>query len=82
MKVANLLVQHNVPLAVADHLSPLVRDIFSDSETAQDYASARTKTTCIVNGSLAPHFRSALMNVMKSEPFYIAVDGSNDTSLE
>ena len=48
VKVANLLVQHNVPLAIADHLSPLVRDIFSDSETAQDYASARTKTTCIV----------------------------------
>ena len=82
MKVANLLVQHNVPLAIADHLSPLVRDIFGDSETAQDYASARTKTTCIVNGSLAPHFRSALVNVMKSEPFSIAVDGSNDSSLE
>ena len=43
VKVANLLAQHNVPLAVADHLNPLVRDIFSDSETAQDYASARTK---------------------------------------
>ena len=63
-------------------LVTLVRDIFSDSETAQDYASARTKTTCIVNGSLAPHFRSALVNVMKSELFSIAVDGSNDSGLE
>lgn len=36
VKVANLLIQHNVPVAVADHLSPLVRDIFSNSETAQD----------------------------------------------
>ena len=31
VKVANLLFQHNVPLAVTDHLSPLLKDIFSDS---------------------------------------------------
>ena len=30
-----LLAQHNVPLALADHLSPLIRDIF-DGEVASD----------------------------------------------
>ena len=82
VKVANLLVQHNIPLAVTDHLGPLVRDIFSDSEIAQHYASARTKTMCIVNGSLAPYFRSALVSAMRSAPFSIAIDGSNDNGLE
>lgn len=81
MKVANLLVQHNVPLAIADHLSPLFKDIFSDSDTGKGYASARTKTTCIINGSLAPHFRAALVEAMRSQPYTIAVDGSNDNGL-
>ena len=76
------MVQHNLPLAIADHLSPLLRDIFSDSETAKGYASTRTKTTCIINGSLAPYFKSTLVSAMKSQPFTICIDGSNDTGLE
>ena len=73
--------QHNVPLAVTDHLSPLFQDIFFDSETAKGYASARTKTTCIINESLALHFKSRLTSTMKSGPFSVAVEGSNDLGL-
>ena len=58
VKVANALVHHNIPLAVADHLSPLFKDIFPDSDIAKERAS--TKTTCMINGSLAPHFKSAV----------------------
>lgn len=82
VKMANLLVQHNIPIAVADHLGPMMKDIFPDSSIAQGYASARTKTTCIINGSLGPHFKLALVDAMKSGPFSIAVDGSNDNGLE
>lgn len=82
MKVANALVQHNIPLAVADHLSPLLKDIFPDSDIAKGYASASMKTTCMINGSLAAHFKSELVHAMKSQPFSIAVDGSNDNGLE
>ena len=82
VKIANALVQHNIPLAVTDHLSPLLRDIFPDSDIAKEYTSASTKTTCMINGSLVPHFKSALVSAMKSQPFSIAVDGSNDSGLE
>ena len=74
--------QHNIPLSVADHLSPIFKDIFNDSEIAKAYSSASTKTTCILNGSLAPHFKSTLVEAMSSRPFAIAIDGSNDNSLE
>uniref|UniRef100_A0A1X7UVC4 DUF4371 domain-containing protein n=1 Tax=Amphimedon queenslandica TaxID=400682 RepID=A0A1X7UVC4_AMPQE len=80
--MTNLLVQHNVPLAVADHLSPLFSDIFPDSKIAKGYAAARMKTTCILNGSIAPYFKVTLIDVMKSRPFSIAIDGSNDSGLE
>ena len=74
--------QNNIPLAFTDQLSPLLKDIFPDSDIARGYAAASTKTTCLVNGSLAPHFKSALVNTMKIQPFSVAVDGSNDTGLE
>ena len=52
-----MLVQKNLPLAVADELTPLFRDIFSDSEIAKGYASRKTKTACIINGAIAPYFQ-------------------------
>ena len=82
VKVTNLLVQHNIPLSLADHLSPLIHNIFPDSEIAKCYSSARTKTTCILNGALAPHFKLVLVEKMKTAPFAIAIDGSNDTGLQ
>lgn len=56
VKIVNTLVQNNIPLSFSDQLSPLLRKIFHDSEVAKGYVArpARTKTTCIVNGSPAP----------------------------
>lgn len=82
VKIANALVQNNIPLAFTDCLSPRLRDIFPDSGIAREYASARTKTTCLVIGSVAPHFKKALVNALKMQPFSIAIDGSNNTGLE
>lgn len=80
--MANALVQHNIPLSFADHLNPLLRDIFPDTLTAKAYASASTKTTWIINGSLAPYYKSSLVELMKSQPYSIAIDGSNDSGVE
>lgn len=82
VKITNWLVQNNIPLAVTDDLSPMFKDIFPDSQIAKGYASARTKTTCILNGALAPHFRASLISAIKSAPFSLAIDGSNDAGLE
>ena len=82
VKIANALVQNNIPISFTDQLSPLLRDIFPDSEIVQGYASASTKTTCIINGSLAPFFKKSLIESMRSGPFSIAIDGSNDTGIE
>lgn len=52
MKIVNILVQHNIPLAFADH---------SNFFNARDYSSARIKTTCIVSDSLVHYFKSVLV---------------------
>ncbi|KAK1902456.1 Histone acetyltransferase mst2 [Dissostichus eleginoides] len=81
-KVAVAMVQHNVPFAVADHFSPLYKECFRDSPTAQGFKSASTKTTCIINEAVAPHFRKELVMKMRENPFTLFTDGSNDTGLE
>ena len=43
VKVAAMLVQNNIPLSLADELTPLFQDIFPDSEIATKFSSRRTK---------------------------------------
>jgi len=81
VKAAVFIAHHNIPLAAMDHLSPLFRDIFPDSNIAKGFSSARTKTMCILNRALQPHFESVLVAQMKGEPFSLAIDGSNDNGL-
>ncbi|KAJ4926803.1 hypothetical protein JOQ06_014549 [Pogonophryne albipinna] len=82
VKVAVAMVQHNVPFAVADHFSPLYKECFRDSPTAQGFKSASTKTTCLINEAVAPHFKKELVMKMRENPFTLVTDGSNDTGLE
>lgn len=82
VKVTTLLAHHNIPIAFSDHLSPLFKEIFPDSEIAKAYSCARTKTTCILNGALATSLRKSLIDQMKVEPFSLATDGSNDSGLQ
>ena len=74
-----MLVQNNVPLALADEL---FHDIFPDSEIAKQYASKQTKTACIINGAVAPFFQQQLIECMRQEPYALSIDGSSDTGIE
>ncbi|XP_072168656.1 uncharacterized protein [Diadema setosum] len=82
VKVAMTMVQHNVPLAFADHLSPLMKECFRDSPVATGYRSARTKTSCIVNRALAPYYHRKTVQQLQQQPFSLSTDGSNDTGLK
>ena len=76
-----MLVHVNASFALADELSPLFKEIFSDSQIAAGYASKCTKTTCIVNGALKKRLRSKLVEIIKTKPYSLAIDGSNDSGL-
>ncbi|KAK6466623.1 hypothetical protein HHUSO_G36086, partial [Huso huso] len=82
IKVAVTMVNHNVPLAVADHFSPLMKECFKDSDVAQRYGAARTKTTCIINRAIAPYLHDELVKKMRNRPYTLSTDGSNDTGRE
>ena len=54
VKIATMLAQHNIPIALSDELTALFHDIFPDSDIAKQYASRQTKTACLINGATAP----------------------------
>ena len=80
--VTNFLVQHNIPLLTADHLSSLFKTAFPDSKIAQKYSSRRTKTTAMINKSFAPHCIEYIAEHCKHNAYSVGTDGSNDTGLE
>ena len=67
-----MLVQYNVPLAVADELTPLIRDVFPDSKIAQNFSSRWTKTACMINGAIAPFFSASTGSKHAIESFSVS----------
>ena len=76
VKISTVLAHHNIPIAVADHLSPIFKNIFLDSQIAKMYSCAHTKTACILNGALAKELQASLIDIMKHNPYSLATDGS------
>ena len=57
---AEFLVEHNLPLATADHAGKLFKSMFPDSKVAMKYQSGRTKTSHMLTGSVAKHLTDEL----------------------
>ena len=55
--------------------------MFPDSQIAKQYQCAKTKTFCIVNRVLTQRFLVDLVYKMKTNPYTLAADGSNDSDL-
>ena len=74
VKFTGVLLEHNLPIATADHAGPLFRFLFPDSKVESFYGSARTKTTSIINGALAPAFSSSIITMVQNQPFTLSLD--------
>ena len=75
VKHTNFFIQHNIPFAVADHLSLMYQELFPDSKIAKNFKCSRTKTTCIMNQAMRPLLRNELTEYMKEEPFFCLMMG-------
>lgn len=77
MLFTSFIVEHNIPIAVADHAAPLFQAMFPDSEVAKQYSCARTKTTAIVK-CMAESTSLEIVKVLQDSHFSLATDGSTD----
>ena len=76
-----LLAENNIPLAFADKLNAILPSIFPDSKIAKEYKMGKTKASCIINESLAPHFLQQTVDIMKTDFYSLSTDGLNNTGL-
>ena len=63
------LVEHNISLAAANHVGPLLRKMFLKNEIAKQYGWAHTKI-------------EEILKSMKNGPFAAVCDGSNDSDFK
>ena len=82
LKVTNFLLQHNLPIATADHLGPLFKEIFPDNSIASSYLCGRTKTAAILNEVMSPQCHKYIVDHCKTHPYSVGTDGSNDTGVQ
>lgn len=78
IKMAAFTAEHNLPIAVMDHLSDLVKEAFPDSEIAKKFKSKRTKTRCIIKNILAKEFKTQLITTLQRQKFSIIIDETTD----
>jgi hypothetical protein len=75
--LTDFVLEHNLPLAVADHATSLVKKMFPDSTIAEDFKCRRTKMTEIVK-TLADNDKKIIVDNLQGNVFSLATDGSND----
>ena len=59
----------------------LYAKMFPDSNIAKKFASARTKTTSILNEAIMPSLHDYVVTYMKTNPFGLVNDGSSDSGI-
>lgn len=74
---SDFLVEHNIPLISADYAGPLLGKMFPHSKIASQYGCALTKTTQFI-GTLAHEDRNEIVEELRTLPFSLATDRSND----
>jgi hypothetical protein len=76
IKLAAFYATHNVAFAVINDMVPLLKDIFSDSLTAENMALSRTKCTQIIINILAKRKTERLINNLLNIKFSVLLDES------
>ncbi len=72
------MAEHNVPLRISDHLVLVLKDIFHDSQIAQNITLGRTKTTAITKHVIGDCYSESLTEILKRKKFSVLIDESTD----
>lgn len=81
IELSAFFAHHNVAFQVIEHLVPVLKDCFADSEVLKDIKLGRTKTTNIFKNVIAKKETEKLSAILKNRHFSILVDESTDISV-
>jgi len=71
IKLAAFFAEHNIAFYTADHLIPLLQNIFNDSKIAHDLSAARSKYTNIIKNVIAKRETEKLVSILQNHKFSI-----------
>lgn len=80
LKLAFFFAEHQIPLACADHLVPLIGAVCPDSKIASELKGARTKMTAAVK-TVGGDMHRDLVEMMSSSFFSLMPDESTDIAI-
>ncbi|XP_034938252.1 uncharacterized protein [Chelonus insularis] len=80
IKLCGFLSKHNLSFKIMDHLGPLLKSCFPDSQIAQKIQMKSTKSSAIVKNVIVVSEKEYLANKLKNNKFSILVDESTDIS--
>lgn len=80
-KLCAFIVEHNLPMRTMDHLTPLLKSIFPDSDIAKGISVGRTKTTGTILNVLKEENFSRILEDLRKYPFSIIADETTDISV-
>jgi len=69
IKLAAFFAEHNIAFYTADHLTPLIKNIFKDSAIAHDFSCARSKATSIIKNVIAKREIEKVVEYLKKYKF-------------
>ena len=76
---SGFLVEHNLPLATADHISKLFKYMFPDSKIESKYKYGRAKTSHILTGTVAKNVMKDIKEDIIAEHWFgLAAHGSSE----
>lgn len=81
VKMANFLAHHNVSFQIIDHLVPVLKECFPDSDILRDCNLGRTKTTNVIKNVIAEEQSQGLIEILRNQYFSILIDESTDISV-
>ncbi|XP_055922703.1 uncharacterized protein LOC129953478 isoform X2 [Eupeodes corollae] len=76
IKLCVFAAEHNIPFIAFDHLTALLKKIFTDSETAKNMTLCSTKATCIIRNVTGEFGLRKLISILKNQVFSIIIDES------
>lgn len=80
MHMTGFLSEHNLSFKLMDHFSDLLLKLCPYSKIAVQFKCKRTKSKCIVQNSLGPHFHEELVKKLRTSYFSVIIDETTDVS--
>ena len=81
LKLTAFMAEHDMPFSQTDHLLPLLKKMFPDSDIAQNMTLKKTKASYVMQDSIAWEESREIAKLCQENKFSLLIDESTDVSV-